>query len=193
MRRVNIACIEAGGRTVEVTTHDINRKEGVSFDGEAIVIKSGLDLPPARAAALQRQRAVLVARDMYERNYLFENFGDAALWTPGGIGSLLEAAIWAQYTQLGYQDKVLAMLDVDRIHKPMQKALKDQVRWGLVDQAEFDRIFVFHDFLYRENGDRGKISEDMARGSINEYLDRVEEANELLVLASQAREQTVAL
>jgi predicted Rossmann-fold nucleotide-binding protein len=185
MRRVNLGCREAGGDTIRVSTSDIDAMESAPSGPDTIFIKSDADRDAARAQALQMRTVKIVSRQMYERNLLFENLTDAALWTPGGIGSLLEASIWMQFNQKAYQAKALGVLDIDGSHDSILKYLQELTDTGFAFPSDFDRFNVTVPLQYKY---RGKYSAKVAAKSIERYLDSVVDVDKRLRAAAAGKE-----
>jgi predicted Rossmann-fold nucleotide-binding protein len=186
MRLVNVGYREVGGpRRLCISTHGIDEMAGTPSDERTIFIKSVHDRLAARARALELLEeygyAKIVAREMFERNLLFENNSDAALWTPGGIGSLLESGHWMQYNQKGYQAKPLGILDINHSHRSALRFLQEMTETGFAFPSDFDRFNVTVPYEYKS---RGKHSRRVAVRSIERYLDAVADVDKRLRAAA---------
>ena len=181
MLMVNEGAINMGGSTIQVSTRDLDIKEGVPNTPGTIFIKSHHDVHPAKVLVVERRGGKVITRDMYERNLFFENFSDGALWTKGGVGSLLEGAIWMQYNQLGYQEKPLGILNVDGSYDGLKQFFQVQLDGGLVSPGDYERLMYVHDLEHRDPG--GEFLIEACKASIEVYLDKLEAVHKQLLVA----------
>jgi uncharacterized protein (TIGR00730 family) len=86
-----------------------------------------------------------VVQTMHERKQMMAERADAFIALPGGIGTMEEMfEVWS-WQQLGYHDKPVALLNVDRYYDPLIEFLAVAHRRGLVSKAQHQALLVDDD------------------------------------------------
>jgi uncharacterized protein (TIGR00730 family) len=83
-----------------------------------------------------------VVQTMHERKQLMAERADAFISLPGGIGTLEELyEVWS-WQQLGYHDKPVALLNVDRYYDALLEFHRAMHARGFVSDAQFKALLV---------------------------------------------------
>jgi len=73
-----------------------------------------------------------VVETMHQRKALMYTLADAFIVAPGGLGTLEEAFETLTGVQLGYHQKSIVFLDVERFWAPMEQFLDHAARVGVL-------------------------------------------------------------
>lgn len=88
-----------------------------------------------------------VVQTMHERKQLMAERADAFIALPGGIGTLEELyEVWS-WQQLGYHDKPVALLNVERYYDALLEFHRAMHARGFVSDAQFHALLVDSDPL----------------------------------------------
>ncbi len=86
-----------------------------------------------------------VVQTMHERKQLMAERADAFVALPGGIGTLEELyEVWS-WQQLGYHDKPVALLNVERYYDALLEFHRAMQARGFVSDAQFNALLVESD------------------------------------------------
>jgi uncharacterized protein (TIGR00730 family) len=86
-----------------------------------------------------------VVQTMHERKQLMAERADAFIALPGGIGTLEELyEVWS-WQQLGYHDKPVALLNVERYYDALLEFHRAMHARGFVSDAQFNALLVDSD------------------------------------------------
>ena len=86
-----------------------------------------------------------VVETMHQRKMLMAERSDSFLALPGGIGTFEELfEVWT-WRQLGYHDKPLGLLNVDRYYDPLTTMMQQAEDFGFVTPAQRQLLHVADD------------------------------------------------
>ena len=88
---------------------------------------------------------LIVTATMRERKQLLEDRGDALLALPGGIGTYEELFEVLVAKQLGYHNKPIVLLNVDRFFSPLLAMLDAGIERRFIKPAARSMLFVTDD------------------------------------------------
>ncbi|WJF91612.1 TIGR00730 family Rossman fold protein [Paraburkholderia bonniea] len=86
-----------------------------------------------------------VVPDMHQRKKLMADLSDAFVAMPGGVGTLEELFEVYTWSQLGYHQKPVALLNINGYYDPLLEMLRHTVREGFMQQTYLDILQVDHD------------------------------------------------
>ena len=75
---------------------------------------------------------LVVVKDMHERKALMADYADAFIALPGGLGTLEELFETLTWSQLGFHEKPIGLLNVDGFYEGLVGFIAHQVREGFV-------------------------------------------------------------
>ncbi len=84
---------------------------------------------------------LLVVKDMHERKALMAEQADAFIALPGGLGTLEELFETLTWSQLGFHEKPIGLLNVDGFYDGLLAFIAHQVRTGFV-REEHARLLL---------------------------------------------------
>ena len=122
MGEVSRAVLERGGRVTGVIPEHIRRNVG------------HVDLTE-----------LIVTETMHERKAKMYELSDAFIALPGGIGTLEEAMEVFTWSQLGYHEKPLALLDVGGFYAGLLAFLDHMIREGFLKAEHRENLLVAKD------------------------------------------------
>ena len=129
----NIALVYGGGN---VGLMGVIANEVLRLGGEATgVIPQALMDKEVGHSKLTRLHVV---KDMHERKALMAELSDGFIAMPGGIGTLEELFEILTWSQLGYHEKPIGVLNVDGFYDGLIDFLQNQVVQGFVKANQAD-------------------------------------------------------
>lgn len=81
-----------------------------------------------------------VVNDMHERKAAMATLSDAFIALPGGFGTLEELFEVLTWSQIGYHEKPVAILDVDDYYLHLGKFIENAIGTGLI-RPEYGKLF----------------------------------------------------
>jgi uncharacterized protein (TIGR00730 family) len=83
-----------------------------------------------------------IVAGMHERKALMANMSDAFAVLPGGIGTLEEFFEMYTWLQLGYHDKVIAVLNINGFYDRLIEFISQLVQQGFVSKSQFEKLII---------------------------------------------------
>jgi len=90
----------------------------------------------------ERLTRLLVVKDMHERKALMAEHADGFIAMPGGIGTLEELFETLTWAQLGFHEKPIGLLNVDKFYDPLIEFLRHQTSQGFLRTEHKDLLLV---------------------------------------------------
>lgn len=136
LARQNITLVYGGGR---VGLMGIVADAVMRMEGEVIgVIPQALMDTEVGHEHISR---LVVVKDMHERKALMADYADAFIALPGGLGTLEELFETLTWSQLGFHEKPVGLLNVDGFYDGLVGFIAHQVREGFV-RPEHEKLLL---------------------------------------------------
>lgn len=84
---------------------------------------------------------LVVVKDMHERKALMADYADAFIALPGGLGTLEELFETLTWSQLGFHEKPIGLLNVSGFYDGLVEFIAHQVREGFV-RPEHEKLLL---------------------------------------------------